>query len=95
MTKNEAFIEINKLQDEYIDQLNLRDTYSSMPVSQLALNRGDDGNWWSSYFIGITEINGQHVEVLPKLENFDFMSLFSFALLYQPSSEYFSSCYDI
>ena len=87
--------EQTQLQDEYIDRLNLRDTYSSMPVSQLALNRGDDGNWWSSYFIGITEINGQHVEVLPKFENLDFMSLFSFALLYQPSSEYFSSCYDI
>ena len=87
--------EQTQLQDEYIDQLNLRDTYSSMPVSQLALNRGDDENWWSSYFIGITEINGQHVEVLPKLENLDFMSLFSFALLYQPSSEYFSTCYDI
>lgn len=87
--------EQTQLQDEYIDRLNLRETYSSMPVSQLGLNRSDDGNWWSSYFIGITEINGQHIEVLPKLENLDFMSLFSFALLYQPSAEYFSTCYDI
>lgn len=83
------------LSDEYIDVLNLRNKETSMPVEQLALNRGGDGNWWSSYFIGVTEINGQQVEVLPKLENLDFMSLFSFALLYQPSSEYFSSCYDI
>ena len=87
--------EQTQLSDEYIDRLNLRETYTSMPVEQLALNRGDDGYWWSSYYIGITEINGQHIEVLPKLENLDFMSLFSFALLYQPSSEYFSSCYDI
>lgn len=87
--------EQTQLTDEYIDQLDLRETYTSMPVEQLALNRGDDGYWWSSYYIGLSEINGQHIEVLPKLENLDFMSLFSFALLYQPSSEYFSSCYDI
>lgn len=83
------------LPDKYIDQLDLRDVYTSMPVEQLSLNRGDDGQWWSSYYIGVAEINGQEIEVLPKLENLDFMSLFSFALLYQPSSEYFSSCYDI
>ena len=87
--------EQTQLLDDYIDQLDLRETYTSMPVEQLALNRGDDGYWWSSYYIGLSEINGQHIEVLPKLENLDFMSLFSFALLYQPSSEYFSSCYDI
>ena len=87
--------EQTQLSDEYIDRLELRETYSSMPVEQLALNRGDDGFWWSSYYIGLSEINGQHIQVLPKLENLDFMSLFSFALLYQPSSEYFSSCYDI
>ena len=87
--------EQTQLSDEYIDRLDLRETYTSMPVEQLALNRDDNGCWWSSYYIGITEINGQHIEVLPKLENLDFMSLFSFALLYQPSSEYFSSCYDI
>lgn len=87
--------EQTQLLDDYIDQLDLRETYTSMPVEQLALNRGDDGFWWSSYYIGLSEINGQHIEVLPKLENLDFMSLFSFALLYQPSSEYFSSCYDI
>lgn len=87
--------EQTQLSDEYIEQLDLRETYTSMPVEQLALNRGDDGYWWSSYYIGLSEINGQHIEVLPKLENLDFMSLFSFALLYQPSSEYFSSCYDI
>jgi 5-methylcytosine-specific restriction enzyme subunit McrC len=87
--------EQTQLSDEYIEQLDLRETYTSMPVEQLALNRGDDGFWWSSYYIGLSEINGQHIEVLPKLENLDFMSLFSFALLYQPSSEYFSSCYDI
>lgn len=83
------------LSDEDVDKLNLRENYTPMPVDQLAFNRSDDGNWWSSYFIGIAEINGQPVEVLPKLKNLDFMSLFSFALLYQPSSEYFSSCYDI
>lgn len=87
--------EQTQLSDEYIDRLNLRESYTSMPVEQLALNRDDKGYWWSSYYIGITEINGQHIEVLPKLEDLDFMSLFSFALLYQPSSEYFSSCYDI
>lgn len=87
--------EQTQLSDEYIEQLDLRETYTSMPVEQLALNRGDDGYWWSSYYIGLSEINGQHIEVLPKLENLDFMSLFSFALLYQPSSGYFSSCYDI
>ena len=84
--------EQTQLLDDYIDQLDLRETYTSMPVEQLALNRGDDGFWWSSYYIGLSEINGQHIQVLPKLENLDFMSLFSFALLYQPSSEYFSSC---
>ena len=87
--------EQTQLLDDYIDQLDLRETYTSMPVEQLALNRGDDGFWWSSYYIGLSEINGQHIQVLPKLENLDFMSLFSSALLYQPSSEYFSSCYDI
>ena len=87
--------EQTQLLDDYIDRLDLRETYTSMPVEQLALNRGDDGFWWSSYYIGLSEINGQHIQVLPKLENLDFMSLFSFALLYQPSSEYFSSCYDI
>lgn len=87
--------EQTQLLEDYIDQLDLRETYTSMPVEQLALNRGDDGFWWSSYYIGLSEINGQHIQVLPKLENLDFMSLFSFALLYQPSSEYFSSCYDI
>ena len=87
--------EQTQLLDDYIDQLDLRETYTSMPVEQLALNRGDDGFWWSSYYSGLSEINGQHIQVLPKLENLDFMSLFSFALLYQPSSEYFSSCYDI
>lgn len=87
--------EQTQLSDEYIDRLDLRKTHTSMPIEQLALNRGDDGYWWSSYYIGITEINGQHIEVLPKSKDLDFMSLFSFALLYQPSSEYFSSCYDI
>lgn len=87
--------EQTQLSDEYIDWLDLRETYTAMPVEKLALNRGDDGCWWSSYYIGLSEINGQHIEVLPKLKNLDFMSLFSFALLYQPSSEYFSSCYDI
>ena len=87
--------EQTQLSDEYIDKLDLRETYTPMSIEQLALNRGDDGCWWSSYYIGLTEINGQHIEVLPKLEDLDFMSLFSFALLYQPSSEYFSSCYDI
>lgn len=87
--------EQTQLLDDYIDQLDLRETYTSMPVEQLALNRGDDGFWWSSYYICLSEINGQHIQVLPKLENLDFMSLFSFALLHQPSSEYFSSCYDI
>lgn len=87
--------EQTQLSDEFINRLDLRETYTSMPVEQLALNRDDNGYWWSSYYIGITEINGQHIEVLPKLENLDFMSLFSFALLYQPSSDYFSSCYDI
>ena len=87
--------EQTQLSDEYIDILDLRETYKSMPVEQLGLNRGDDGYWWSSYYIGISEINGQHIGVLPKLKDLDFMSLFSFALLYQPSSEYFSSCYDI
>ncbi|MBQ8628511.1 MAG: hypothetical protein IJ421_03450 [Prevotella sp.] len=87
--------EQTQLSDEYIDQLDLRETYTPMSIEQLALNRGDGGCWWSSYYIGLTEINGQHIEVLPKLEDLDFMSLFSFALLYQPSSEYFSSCYDI
>ena len=87
--------EQSKLPSEYVDNLMLNDTYSPMPIEQLALNRGDDGKWWSSYFIGITEINNQYIEILPKLNNLDFMSLFSFALLYQPSSDYFSSCYDI
>lgn len=83
------------LSEEYIDKLHLRDTFTPLPKDQLALNRGDDGSWWSSYYIGMTEINGEHLEVQPKWENLDFMSLFSFALSYQPSSEYFSSCYDI
>lgn len=83
------------LPDKCVNRLNLREIYTSMPNDQLGLNRDDGGNWWSSYYIGITEINNHHVEVLPKLENLDFMSLFSFALLYQPSSKYFSSCYDI
>lgn len=83
--------------NEYIDQLNLRDIYipTPMPKDQLGFNRDESGKWWSSYFIGITAINGQYIQVLPKVENLDFMSLFSFALMYQPSSEYFSSCYDI
>lgn len=87
--------EQTKLLDDYIERLDLRETFTSMPVEQLGLNRGDKGDWWSSYYIGLAEINGQNIEVLPKLEDLDFMSLFSFALLYQPSSDYFSSCYDI
>lgn len=87
--------EQTQLPTNYIDKLDLHETYTSMPIEQLALNRGDDGSWWTSYYIGITEINGQPFEVLPKWEDLDFMSLFSFALLYQPSAEYFSSCYDI
>ena len=87
--------EQTQLSAEYINRLDLHETYTSMPVEQLALNRGDDGSWWTSYYIGISEINGQPFEVLPKWEDLDFMSLFSFALLYQPSAEYFSSCYDI
>ena len=66
------------LSEEYIDKLHLRDTFTSLPKDQLALNRGDDGSWWSSYYIGMTEINGEHLEVQPKWENLDFMSLFSF-----------------
>ena len=57
--------EQTQLLDDYIDQLDLRETYTSMPVEQLALNRGDDGFWWSSYYIGLSEINGQHIQVLP------------------------------
>ena len=87
--------EQTELPAEYIDSLDLQETYTSMPVKQLALNRDDNGSWWTSYYVGITKINGQALEVLPKVENLDFMSLFSFALLYQPSSEYFSSYYDI
>lgn len=87
--------EQSQLSNDYIDELNLHDIYTSMPVEQLALNRDNEGKWWSSYFIGISEINGLPIEVLPKMENLDFMSLFSFALMYQPSSEYFASCYDI
>lgn len=87
--------EQTQLNEEYVDLLNLRETYSSFPEHQLAINRSDDGNWWSSYFIGVSEINRMPIEVLPKWDNLDFMSLFSFALLYRPSAEYFSSCYDI
>ena len=87
--------EQTELSDEDIVKLNLCETHTPIPKEQLSLNRDDDGNWWSSYIIGITERNGQSLVVLPKVENLDFMSLFSFALLYQPSSEYFSSCYDI
>ena len=84
-----------QLNEENVNLLNLQETYTSFPNHQLAINRGDDGNWWSSYYIGVSEINGESIEVLPKLENLDFMSLFSFALIYGPSAEYFSSCYDI
>ncbi len=83
------------LSEEYVDTLNLQDRFTPLPNEQLALNRSEDGNWWSSYFIGIAGINGHIVEVLPKWEKLDFMTLFSFALLYKPSAEYFSSCYDI
>ena len=34
--------EQTQLLDDYIDQLDLRETYTSMPVEQLALNRGDE-----------------------------------------------------
>ena len=34
--------EQSQLSDEYIDRLDLRETYSSMPVEQLALNRDDE-----------------------------------------------------
>ena len=88
-------IEQTKLREEEVISLNLSDIYEPMPVDKLALNRDGDGNWWSSYIIGVSDINGQSFEVLPKVKNLDFMSLFSIALLYQPSSEYFSKCYDI
>lgn len=87
--------EQSQLTEGYVEELNLRETYTSMPKEQLALNRDDDGKWWSSYYIGASIINGKQIVVLPKLKKLDFMSLFSFALLYQPSSEYFSSCYNI
>lgn len=87
--------EQTELPDDYISALDLHDKYTSLPKEQLALNNCGQGKWWTSYFIGVTEINGKTIEVLPKIENLDFMSLFSFALVYQPSSTYFSSCYNI
>lgn len=87
--------EQTQLNEEEIKLLNLQETYTSFPYHQLAITKGDDGNWWSSYYIGVTEINDKTIEVIPKLKNLDFMSLFSFALIYSPSAEYFSSCYDI
>ena len=87
--------EQSQLTESHVAALGLHDTYAPMPIDKLALNRGNDGCWWASYYIGLTEINGKYVEVLPKLENLDFMALFSYALMYQPSSDYFSSCYDI
>lgn len=86
--------EQSKLSEEIVGKLNL-EGFQKFPPQQLAFNKDIDGQWWSSYIIGVTEINGFPIEVLPKLENLDFMSLFSFALMYQPSSEYFSTCYDI
>lgn len=86
--------EQSKLSEEIVSKLNL-EGFQKFPPQQLAFNKDIDGQWWSSYIIGVTEINGFPIEVLPKLENLDFMSLFSFALIYQPTSEYFSTCYDI
>lgn len=87
--------EQSQLSEKNIEALKLCDYVKSMPAEQLGLSRSDNGQWWSSYFIGATKINEQPIEVLPKIENLDFMSIFSFALLYQPSSDYFSKCYDI
>ena len=39
--------EQTQLSAEYINRLDLHETYTSMPVEQLALNRGDDGSWWT------------------------------------------------
>jgi len=87
--------EQTQLLDNHIDELRLHDIYGTMTADKLGLGRAEDGRWWSSYYIGLTEVNGQYIEVLPKIENLDFMSLFSYALMYQPSSDYFSRCYDI
>lgn len=88
-------IEQTQLSDKDVNRLSLHEIYTPLPKNQLAFSRDEDGNWWSSYIIGIAEINGQAIKVLPKVKSLDFMSLFSFALMYQPSSEYFSSCYGI
>lgn len=87
--------EQSQLSETQVGQLGLNNCVASLPPSDLGLSRGADGNIWSSYYIGLTSINGESLAVCPKVENVDFMSLFSYALIYQPSSEYFASCYDI
>ena len=87
--------EQSQLSETQVGQLGLNNCVATLPPSDLGLSRGADGNIWSSYYIGLTSINGESLAVCPKVENVDFMSLFSYALIYQPSSEYFASCYDI
>lgn len=88
--------EQSKLTSAQVDLLGLNNSSTtSLLPDQLALTQGDSGEWWSSYYIGLTEINGHYLEILPKIDDLDFMTLFSYALMYQRSSDYFSSCYSI
>lgn len=81
-----------KLSVEQVEELALQDTYEPQ---KLGISRDADGFWWTSYYIGADVINGKPVEILPKLENIDFMSLFSYAIMYQPSADYFANYYEI
>ena len=88
--------EQSKLTSTQVELLGLNNSNPpSLSADQLSLNKSDIGEWWSSYYIGLTKINGQYLEILPKIDDLDFMTMFSYALMYRPSSEYFSRCYSI
>ena len=82
-----------KMSPEQVSSLGIQDTFNRK--NNLGISRDLEGNWWTSYIIGAETINSQPLQILPKLDNIDFMTLFVYAIMYQPSSKYFSNYYDI
>lgn len=89
------------LSDELIDTLGIDEYLPSLTSGEvlspqkLGLSIGVDRNIWSSYYIGVTKFSKDVLAVIPKVDNVDYMTLFSYALMYEPSANYFSSCYEI
>lgn len=87
--------QLNEQGREYIASLNL--DFSSSENDTIPPFLGLSANGWSSYYVGAAWLkeNSRPLVVHPKIDNIDFLSIFSKALLDNVSPAYFQKAYSI